>query len=130
MTAPDFLSYNLTYPEGMASAIVDFSVWKPERAHVLLAPFMPFLPEEILGPSFPETVLAMVRALWRHSGKTVHAQHTTAIELVNAGKEIGVSGINLCMHPEAGIIVGAHFEDLPVVIASGSAGEVVVKVEF
>lgn len=123
-------SYDLTHVEGMTKALVDYTEWNPSRAAIVLRPFMPFLPEEILGPSFSETILAMVHAFWAHSMETAPAQKTTAIEFIEMGKKIGACKLSITLHPEAGAAIGKHLDGIPLKILHGPEGAVMVEVEY
>lgn len=123
-------AYDLTHVDGMADALADYAGWNPSRAPVMLEPFMPFLPEEILGPKFSETVLAMVRRFWTESAETVSAQKITAIEFIEMGKKIGICKLNIKLHPEAGKAISQHLEGFPHRMSYDPTGAAMVEVSY
>ena len=121
------LVYNLTHAEGMSRALVDYAECRPAQAATLLKPFMPFLPEEILGQSFSETVFAMMHAFWAHHADTIPVQKAVAAAFVEKSRETGARGLSITLHPAAGAAVSQQYAELPLRLAPGREGAVVLE---
>lgn len=126
----NILSYDLTNAEGMTKALVDCTEWNPSRAAIMLKPFMPFLPEEILGSSFSETVFAMVHAFSAHSMETISAQTAMAMELVEMSKRMGASELTIILHQAAGSAISQHCAGALVNFLAVREEEVTLKIEY
>lgn len=124
------LFYDLTHADGMVRALVDYAEWNPSRASMMLKPFMPFLPEEILGPSFAETVFAMVHAFWTHRMEIIPVQKAVAMEFVEKSREMGAHGLSITLHREAGMAVSQQYAELLLKFSPGREGTVVLEVKY
>lgn len=130
MNNPNAFYYDLTSPQGMAKAIVDYIERNPVTATAVLTPFVEFLPDEVLGSSFVKTVQEMVEAFWQHSGETIAAQRVSAVEIIKAGKENGAAKVYVVMNQKAGIDFGSDFDGFPFKCSLNDRDEMIVEVEY
>ncbi len=128
---PVVLNYDLTTPEGLSKALVEYAKQHPVKAAALLAILAPTvgpaaLASIFLGKAIEETV----KKFWERSERVIEAQRKAAISVIQEGKASGAKRVRVTMNQKAGIDIGGALEGYSLKFSVGSDDQMTVEAEF
>ncbi len=125
------LAYDLTTPEGLSKALVEYAKQHPVQSAALLAILAPTVgPAALAGLFLGKTMEETVRKFWGRSEKVIEAQRKAAISVIQEGKASGAKKVRVTMNQKAGIDIGGALEGYSLKFSVGTDDQMTIEAEF